>query len=1378
MSEPIVSLSNFVIPTQQEYNASDLLLIQSTQVDTVFNPETDYIETFVYDLQGNIVNTDYDFINYATYQDSNNTIGQQYVLNSVRINPVLDLESYFFDTGAYIINYNFYKTFFSSSVNNPFYITEISSDRTEVRLQINSLSNAQLVVASEEFVNSRFGRQLDDFYLNFGDNNILIANNFLLDKSADNYSVLIKLYEPLPQRFGIKSQTWIVDKISDSASFNIEFIFEPITVEDKIYLKGPNLNLDLKDQINNSTTLQSFSSIISSSLTSSQQQYFSLLEEKGIDINIDFSDYSNFVHFSSAETRLSNFYYKVQQIENYNNELTTLNSLSYNVSVSSSKAIIQNNINSLIENFDEYEYYLYYNSSSYAWPKSNATKPYTLYSTSSTEVLNWYGSSNPNDAYYGGQILSASLYDGDNQNYIYYSIPEYIRSNPDNNQYILFMSMVGQMFDNIWIYYKDVTNKYDADNRLDFGVSRDIIAEAIRDLGIKIYQNNFSSADVFSAFLGINPDGTLLPPTGSEVITTYVTSSNGMIPLDDIEKSIYKRIYHNIPYLLKTKGTTTGLQTLISLYGIEDTILRVAEFGGKDKNESNDWDYWKSIFNYGFATNGDGIISSDWDLNTSWSSSNDVPSTLEFRFKTPGLQSGIDNPNQVLWSLESNAYITLEYNGTGYTSGSYSGSIPDPYNQYATLKFAPDWNTSPSDSASIYLPFYDGGWWSVAVTRDGNDFALYAGNNIYNGNDGSKVGFTGSALVTSNSSQWETGGSSFFPSDNRVDVNNHTAFSGSYQEIRYYNVPLSQSVFIDYVMNPQSIEGNGINSGSEQLAFRATLGGELYTGSISTHPKVTGSWEPTSSFASDSDFTITLGAFSTNTEVVYIDQPAAGIKNIVPNKIQTPALVLPSGDTLSSLISIQQNVPASSSYTPNINYTEVAFSPQNEINDDIMDSIGFFNMGEYIGDPRQRFTQAESYPDLDALRDEYFTKYKSNYDFTDYIRLIKYFDNSLFKMVQDFVPARTSLASGIVIKQNLLERNKYPQPEVTSSIYDYSGSIEMAFIEGGTGGSTPSLAYGGITQVTVLYGGTDYTGSESLYNINITGGGGEGAVLTPVIRYEYDLAQGTKLEDSIIQNTDDATDDIQDHIVTNQLGNSVTLRVTVSGGVVVSVEVRSVTASNLGFSIGDIITIPTSDIGGSYDVLIELQAGDLGGINNGFVTSVNINNPGNNYSSFPTLTIQGTSGVDAELQVTEIEGSIVTQTWTGNNITPFGLSPFTQSDASEFYNGEYSGSEFVVENGELNSTNPAKVVDTTLLSYYSTGSATVSGASNPGVGQFFWTSATYPVGGALMPDGPAGLNAIYINEIDANGVNILQALQNLNPGDSVTFTIVYDTTSA
>jgi hypothetical protein len=238
-------------------------------------------------------------------------------------------------------------------------------------------------------------------------------------------------------------------------------------------------------------------------------------------------------------------------------------------------------------------------------------------------------------------------------------------------------------------------------------------------------------------------------------------------------------------------------------------------------------------------------------------------------------------------------------------------------------------------------------------------------------------------------------------------------------------------------MNPYSIEGLSLNSSPEELIFRLPLGGELYTGSKSIHPKVTGSWVISSSFSGSGGLYSSASFYQTptftpNTEYFFYNQPAVGIKNAVSDKIRLENSVMPSGDTLSPFRSLAQQVAISQSYTANTNLLEVAFSPQDEINEDIMDQIGYFNIGEFIGDPRLRSSSAESYPLLDTLRNEYFEKYIKNYDLNDFIRLIKFFDNSLFKMIKDFVPARTSLASGIVIKQHLLERNKYPQPQVNN----------------------------------------------------------------------------------------------------------------------------------------------------------------------------------------------------------------------------------------------------------------------------------------------------------------------------------------------------------
>jgi hypothetical protein len=487
------------------------------------------------------------------------------------------------------------------------------------------------------------------------------------------------------------------------------------------------------------------------------------------------------------------------------------------------------------------------------------------------------------------------------------------------------------------------------------------------------------------------------------------------------------------------------LRALITSYGIPDTILRINEYGGKDKTNTNDWDYWQNEFNYAYKQNGDNFISSSFVLNSSWGANSDNPETVMFRFKTNGLPtSSIPYSQSLFHSFPNASAITLRYTGSAYStvfppSGSYSGSIIDPYYQYAYLDFHPNFPSEPNKSASIYLPFFNGDWWSVMAKRTNpgasTTFELYSGNKIYEGGEnGTSIGFLASSSVIANGLSFADITDARFGSGS-ITVNSkiYNKFSGSFQEIRYYNKPISESVFRDFVMNPSSIEGNSLNSGADQLAFRLPLGGELYTGSNSIHPKVTGSWVATSSFASNSTAYIHPShTFISNTEYFFYDQPIVGIKNAIADKIRVENNVIPEGDVLSPFLSLSQQANISQSYTANTNLLEVAFSPQDEVNDDINSSLGYFNIGEYIGDPRLRSSSAESYPSLDALRDSYFQKYTKNYNLVDFVRLIKFFDNSLFKMIKDFVPARTSLASGIVIKQHILERNKYPQPQVNN----------------------------------------------------------------------------------------------------------------------------------------------------------------------------------------------------------------------------------------------------------------------------------------------------------------------------------------------------------
>ena len=1043
----------------QEYQASDIGLIALSDLDTSFTSSTDYIEYHVYDANKNLIYPQTPPSNFTSYNVKD---------GDILFDPASNLVEIDLDQGVYFSQYSFYRKRCGSSFENNFFISEISSDRTELRLDSTVQEISSISGSVNDFISYRETQPyFVDFLLNFGNNKTIIANNIELEEEDEDSTILIKLYDPLPSEFDIKSQLWIVEELSDPQAYRIEFPEEIIQVNDFEYIKGPNYNINVTQQVGEATETVSFSSLLSSPQTSSLQQLKSLLEEKGININVNYENYNEFIKFSSALTRLENFYYKAKVIENAQNSLNTYiysvtGPTTSSVSFSSSRASLETTIDSTIEGFDGYEYFLYFNSGSQlSWPKSNTTPPYTLYSTGSTEVINWLGSVNESLSTYGGIALSASNYDQNNLDRLYNTIPEYLVEDPQNQNYELFIDMIAQHFDNLWLYTKDITNKFNADNRLEYGISKDLVADAIREFGVKLYQNNYSTEDLYAAFLGITPSGSLFPMSnitgsspqeGQEIVTTYISGSDEVIPLNDVSKRIYKKIYHNLPFLLKSKGTMKGLRTLISTFGVPSTILEPKEFGGR-KKQDNVYDKPEKRFNYALNLDGSSTyVETGWELNTNWGSSNDVPTSMLFRFKAQEIPSTYIPvvPSQSLFQTDMGALLSLEYTGTAGTSGSYSGSIVNPEYQYGTLRFYP--SGSDGVNTSISLPFFDGNWWSVMLQYDTtkyDTFNLYAANKSSNDQLTQQVKFSSNSSIESEYNYWSGSSTAYFGKE----LGTSEYFSGSLQEIRYYNTKISESIFNDYVLNPNSIEGNSTNSSPQELAFRASLGGELFTASYSIHPKVSGSWSTTSSFANGSGYEVYNGTYTNNVETISKNQVAAGIKTNTVDKIQVVSTQIAAGSTLSPYRTIQQTQNLTSK-DPDVRYIEVAMSPQDQINEDIISSIGYFNIGEYIGDVREMDKDGTNYPALDRLRDSYFEKYIKSYNLVDFVRLIKFYDNSLFKMIKDFTPSNVSLSSGIVVKQHLLERNRRKRIVPTSQNVTYSGSTNAVDgFRGGTGGS-------------------------------------------------------------------------------------------------------------------------------------------------------------------------------------------------------------------------------------------------------------------------------------------------------------------------------------
>jgi hypothetical protein len=623
MANNIKIVGNIVNTTTiSRYSQEDIDLMSSKDLQEDFGGSGDYIEYYAYDIGGNLLNSDYNYINYklpptngltpavstspnidGNIQTTDIGIDSTLVLQTsslypiIEIDPVNDLQTLGYSSGEFTTKYTFFKNILSNNNDRALFIREISPDRTELRLASTTLTDTEIETVITSLIDKiNSADYYVDYLLNFGDNIQILAINVALNKVSGGYEILFKLYQPLPPEIQNKTTLWVVEEkvLPYNFDINLDRLVLPLPSPK---LRGPNFDILINDQGTISTTYETYSNLITS-LQSLQNLSYNriqnLLQTQSADINVDYTDFSNFVFFGSAYQRIANFYTKIKQIEDYNNYI------SYYTPYTSTTASLQTTINqysssisTTISQFDGYESYLYFESSSYSWPKSGSVKPYSLLSTGSIITQNWYNT----------LTGSAELFDEENYDNLEFAIPIYIKDDDNNQPFLLFLNMVGQYFDNIWIYIKSITDINLANNNLDYGISRDLVYQQLKSLGVKLY-NSQAGENVANYLVGAN--------TGSNVFNndfTITSSYLNNIPRKDLVSELHKRIYHNLPLLLKTKGTVAGLDYLMTIFGISNqtyytitsgsisetfftptgsaptgSILNVKEFGGSLKS--------------------------------------------------------------------------------------------------------------------------------------------------------------------------------------------------------------------------------------------------------------------------------------------------------------------------------------------------------------------------------------------------------------------------------------------------------------------------------------------------------------------------------------------------------------------------------------------------------------------------------------------------------------------------------------------------------------------------------------------------------------------------------------------------------------------------
>ena len=123
------------------------LLLPIVQQETFGQPR-DYVEYFVFDLGGNVLNSNY---NYNSYKLPSDSAYSQSYLPTLEIDPIQDIENLGYESGEVTSRYNFFRKISGEPFSNQLFISQISSDRTELRVGSTELDDVSLIDIASNF---------------------------------------------------------------------------------------------------------------------------------------------------------------------------------------------------------------------------------------------------------------------------------------------------------------------------------------------------------------------------------------------------------------------------------------------------------------------------------------------------------------------------------------------------------------------------------------------------------------------------------------------------------------------------------------------------------------------------------------------------------------------------------------------------------------------------------------------------------------------------------------------------------------------------------------------------------------------------------------------------------------------------------------------------------------------------------------------------------------------------------------------------------------------------------------------------------------------------------------------------------------------------
>ena len=932
-------------------------------------------------------------------------------------------------------------------------------DPVEVPLKqaITNVLKTEIASRSNEFVdNERFLKTL----LNFGNDTQRIITNWKLDPN-DNTKLLIKLLSPLDFNYDVGNVAFISREVTDSIADTIKFELLP-QPDTSLWLRPKNTEIttfvtDKELRSSRAVSGQTLSTI-GINITGSEDQYGGytfrddLLRKwytndyRSVELNVDYTDYANFVTYSSAKLRLDAFKQKITKIRELENKAkfystgttgsifgfsetvidvpttvyssealaspvliddsgsldiltgSTVSIYSVDAIPSAAVYLVEGSknaaleIENIIRGFDGYERYLFYESgSAYSasvyweldrteynsdgtWPKKDQDG--NLYTPTSPQVTAWYEI----------QSAIAQRYDENNVNLLSNAIPQYLQDDINSQEFIKFTQMVGHFFDSIKIYVDQMPYMYDRRVNATEGLSQDLVWHVAKSFGIPLTNPN-AAASLYSF-----------------TTDTSVTKKREQVT------ELYKRFLHNSPYLNRTRGTVNALKALLSIFGLNEQVVGIRE---TDTTSTGSFEIFDEVTNA---------------LNFNTGSYLVLPMTGSSQRETYTLQLRFNNATKAL--------TTLGVGDSGAPSGSWVLDIathPSSSSTYGRIEIKDTIGTVLLSSS--YADIFDNeDYYDVMVRYDGPTVTL---NVAYS--DGEEILYSSSMSTTSSYMRdaWNATKNFYLGGSGSLSTNN---FNGYVDEIRVWGEKISDERFYQQVLDPGSFVGTNYTSPVESLWVRLSFHTpkNLWVGSIpneSPYRNKDGGSDPSLPLLPNLTNIVAYGFDNKPSYPYSMTRVSRKVRQYTTNNgaysyssnkiiIAPPPVFTETGGggelilhRTKSIVNNEERRKQQQSKR----YLGFFVSPTDAVNNLLIRALGNIDVKGLVG-INTRYQQ--KYVGIERLQNYYKQYYNATVNIPQFVRFFDELAPSLFEQASQFIPAKTILATGVVIEPNILEHKK------------------------------------------------------------------------------------------------------------------------------------------------------------------------------------------------------------------------------------------------------------------------------------------------------------------------------------------------------------------